>query len=63
MGQQLRYEEDFVPSWTLDAGLGAVALFHMNEGSGSTLANAVEGAPSASLSGSYTWQGYGAACD
>lgn len=62
IGNQVVYSGAFKPSWTLAPVAGTVALYHLNEGSGSTLASAVSGAPSLLLTGTTSWTGYGSAC-
>lgn len=53
----------FRPCFTLDAVAGTVALFHADEGTGTTLHDAVAGSPDAVVNpGTTTWASIGAAC-
>ncbi len=62
VGNHALYAAPFKPSWSLAPTTGTVALWHAAEGSGTSLANAVGGAPSVSLTGSTAWQSLGSAC-
>lgn len=54
IGDTVLYTSDFTPEWDLESTTGTVALYPMDEGSGSTLYDAV-GGHDASLGGSTSW--------